>query len=64
MSGPHLYRLPSDCSAPDCPDDPVSVVVDEGVPTHVFCERHLQAITDPVLAQNEAGGLDLVVPER
>ena len=59
-----LYRLPEACSAPDCPDDLVAVVIDSEALTHALCERHFGAVIDPVVTQNEAGELALVVPER
>ena len=57
-----LYRLPESCTAPDCPDDPVSVVIDHGELTHALCERHFRAVTNPVVTFDEMGGIDLVVP--
>ena len=58
------YRLPEACSAPDCPDDPVGVVIEDEALTHVLCERHFGAVTDPVTTLDEAGNLALVVPEQ
>ena len=59
-----LYRLPEACSAPDCPDDLVAVVIDDEALTHALCERHFGAVTDPVMTLDEAGDLALVVPEQ
>ena len=44
-----LYRLPEACSAPDCPDDPVAVVI---------------GVVTPVMTPDEVGDVALVVPER
>ena len=58
------YRLPDACTAPDCTDAPVGVVMDGEALAYVLCERHFDAVTNPVVTFDEAGELALVVPEQ